>query len=50
MISSAVFIGNTPEEVAAREPSDRVMRVVSTAEARQLFGTDADRMDGVSVR
>lgn len=50
MISSAVFIGNSPEEVAARMPTDQVMRVISTAEARQLFGTEAERMDGVSVR
>ncbi|KAI0746550.1 hypothetical protein C8Q80DRAFT_1175836 [Daedaleopsis nitida] len=48
MISSAIFIGNQPEEVAAREPSDREMRVITTAEARQMFGMDADRIDGVS--
>ena len=50
MISSAVFIGNTPEEVAARLPSDKNMRIIGTVEARQLFGAEAERMDGVTVR
>ena len=49
MISSAIFITNDPEDIPRRAPTDKQMRVISTAEARQLFGTEAERLDGVSV-
>ena len=49
MISSAAMIGNSPEEVAARMPTDKDMRIISTAEAQELFGSEAERLDGVTV-
>lgn len=49
MISSAAFIENGPEAEARRLPSDKDMRVISTEEARRIFGTEAERLDGVSV-
>ncbi|KAL1938799.1 hypothetical protein VTO73DRAFT_11179 [Trametes versicolor] len=48
MISSAAFIENGPEAEARRLPSDKDMRVISTEEARRIFGTEAERLDGVS--
>ena len=49
IISSGVFITSDPKDIPARDPTDQNMRVISTSEARQLFGTEADRLDGVSV-
>jgi hypothetical protein len=49
MISEGHFIENGREAEAARLPTDQTMRVISTAEAKQLFGKSADRIDGVSV-
>lgn len=49
MISSAAFIENGPEAEARRLPSDKDMRIISTEEARRIFGTEAERLDGVSV-
>ncbi len=49
MISSAAFIENGPEAEARRLPSDKDMRVISTEEAHRIFGTEAERLDGVSV-
>ncbi|KAI0634976.1 hypothetical protein C8Q77DRAFT_1171784 [Trametes polyzona] len=48
MISTAAFIENGPEAEARRVPTDKEMRIISTQEARQLFGTEAERLDGVS--
>ncbi|TBU47870.1 hypothetical protein BD309DRAFT_1050565 [Dichomitus squalens] len=48
ILSSAAFITNDPEEALLRAPTDKNMRVISTTEARQLFGTEADRLDGVT--
>lgn len=50
MTSTAVNIANGPEAVAARQPTDRELRVVSTDEARKLFGTSAELIDGITVR
>jgi hypothetical protein len=50
MTSSGVNISNSPEMVAARVPSDKDMRIISTAEAKKLFGTGANRVQGVTVR
>ncbi len=51
MISSGVIIDeDNPELKAARVPSDKDMRFISTAEARKLFGTGANRIQGVTVR
>jgi hypothetical protein len=49
MTSSGVNISNIPEMVAARMPSDKDMRIISTAEAKKLFGTSANRVQGVTV-
>ncbi|KZT66543.1 hypothetical protein DAEQUDRAFT_730102 [Daedalea quercina L-15889] len=46
--STSVFIENGPIAEAGRIPTDKDMRVVSTEEAKRLFGTDAARLDGVT--
>ncbi|KAI0674124.1 hypothetical protein C8Q78DRAFT_966787 [Trametes maxima] len=48
IISTAAFIENGPEAEARRIPGDKEMRVISTEEARRLFGTEAERLDGVT--
>lgn len=50
LVGSGYTVHNGPEEVAKREPTDKDMRVISTKEARHLFGTFANRLDGVTVR
>lgn len=49
MVGSGYVVKNGAEEVAKREPTDKDMRVISTKEARRLFGTFANRLDGVTV-
>lgn len=48
--SAGINIENGPEAVAARLPTDKDLRVISTAEAKKLFGTGANRVQGVTVR
>ncbi|KAI1798393.1 hypothetical protein LXA43DRAFT_968715 [Ganoderma leucocontextum] len=48
ILSSGVFITSDPKDISLRDPTDQNMRVISTAESRQLFGAEADRLDGVS--
>lgn len=48
MVGSGYIVLNGADEVAKREPTDKDMRIVSTNEARQLFGTFANRLDGVT--
>ncbi|KAI0292532.1 hypothetical protein BC826DRAFT_1018526 [Russula brevipes] len=48
MTSSGIDIENGAERVAARLPTDRDMRIISTSEARKLFGTGANRVQGVT--
>lgn len=50
MTSTALFIENGPVAEAARMPTDKEMRIISTNQARLLFGEDAERLDGVTVR
>ena len=50
MISTGVFIENGPEAEARRVPTDKEMRVISTEEAHHMFGMEAERLDGVTVR
>jgi hypothetical protein len=50
MTSSGMPIGNNPEMVAACLPTDKDMRIISTSAARKLFGTGANRVQGVTVR
>lgn len=49
MISSAAMIYNGVAAEAERIPTDKNMRIIDTQEASQLFGTSADRLDGVTV-
>ncbi|OSX63259.1 hypothetical protein POSPLADRAFT_1073979 [Postia placenta MAD-698-R-SB12] len=46
--STAVFINNGPIAEAERIPTDKEMRIVSTNQARLLFGPSAERLDGVT--
>jgi hypothetical protein len=48
--SSGINVENSPELVAARLPTDNDMRIISTSTARSLFGTGANRVQGVAVR
>ena len=50
MSSAGIYIKNGPEMVAGRQPTDKDMRIVSTAEAKKLFGARAHRVQGVTVR
>jgi hypothetical protein len=50
MTSAGINIGNGPEMVAARQPTDKDMRIISTSAAKKLFGTGANRVQGVTVR
>ena len=50
MTSTGVNIGNSPEEVMARMPGDKEMRIISPEEAKKLFGGGANRVEGVTVR
>jgi hypothetical protein len=49
MISEGHFIENGQEAEEARLPSDSTMKIISTAEAKRLFGKSAARIDGVTV-
>lgn len=48
-ISTAPRIANGPVEVAKRIPTDKELQVISTTDARTLFGSGADVLDGVTV-
>jgi hypothetical protein len=48
--SPGINIDTTPENAIARLPTDKDMRIISTSEARKLFGTGATRVQGVTVR
>ena len=50
MISTALRIVNGPIEEAKRVPTDKELQVISTADAKTLFGSGADVLDGVTVR
>lgn len=50
MYSKGLPVENGPEEEASRLPSDEDIRVISPKEARRLFGTGAQLLDGVNVR
>ncbi|KAG8848042.1 hypothetical protein FRB96_001334 [Tulasnella sp. 330] len=49
MASSGSHMGNSAEEIAAQEPSDADMQIISTAEATALFGHSISRLNGVTV-
>ena len=48
--STGVKITNSADAVAARLPTAREFRVITTSEAQELFGTSADLIDGTTVR
>ncbi|KZV60108.1 hypothetical protein PENSPDRAFT_644559 [Peniophora sp. CONT] len=48
IISTGIDIANGEEAAVARLPTERVIRVISPAEARSLFGTGANRIHGVT--
>ncbi|CAL1709260.1 unnamed protein product [Somion occarium] len=48
MTSTSIAIKNGKAEELKRRPTDREMRIINTDEARKLFGTQAERLDGVS--
>lgn len=48
--SKGLFIENGATAEEARLPTDKEIRVISTHEARRLFGTGAQVIDGVNVR
>jgi hypothetical protein len=48
MTSSGAIIEDGKIDV--RLPSDKNMRIISTSAARKLFGTGANRIQGVTVR
>jgi hypothetical protein len=50
MTSSGAIIELDPETVPGRMPTDKDMRIISTSAARKLFGTGANRIQGVTVR
>ena len=39
---------NGEEAKAERLPTDKDMKIIGTEEAKRLFGTQADRLDGVT--
>ncbi|KAG8986667.1 hypothetical protein FRB93_005189 [Tulasnella sp. JGI-2019a] len=47
--SSKAELQNVEGNVEAREPTDRDMQIISTAEATTLFGQSASRMNGVNM-
>lgn len=48
--SKGLKIANGAEAVAARLPTDRELRVISTIKAQELLGDGADLIDGTTVR
>ncbi|KAG6886739.1 hypothetical protein C0992_002589 [Termitomyces sp. T32_za158] len=50
MYSKGLFIENGEEAVASRLPADEDIRVISTKQAKALFGNGAHLLDGVNVR
>ena len=50
MYSKGLFIENGKEAVAARLPTEEDIKIISPKQAKQLFGTRANLLDGVTVR
>lgn len=48
--STGIKVANGADAVAARLPTDREFRVVTSDEAQELFGTSAELVDGTTVR
>lgn len=50
VISSGIFLTSGPADELKRLPTDKDMRVIDPDEARKVLGTQAERLDGVTVR
>ena len=50
IISSGIYLTSGAADEAKRLPTDKDMKVITTDEARKLLGTQAERLDGVTVR
>lgn len=50
VLSTGLRIVNGPVEAAKRIPTDKELKVISTADAKTLFGSGAVVLDGVTVR
>jgi hypothetical protein len=49
MTSTGVPIENGADGMVERQPTDKEMRIVSTHQAKELFGPGASIIDGVTV-
>jgi hypothetical protein len=49
MYSKGIFVEEGQEAERARLPDDNDMQIISTKEAKLLFGTGAQIIDGVTV-
>ena len=50
VISSGIYLTSGPADELKRLPTEKDIRVVDPDEARKLLGTQAERLDGVTVR
>lgn len=50
IISSGIYLTSGPADELKRLPTEKDLRVVNPDEARKLLGTQAERLDGVTVR
>lgn len=49
MVSTPLIADASPENIAAREPSDQVMKFITPIEAKRLWGGDLNRGEGNRV-
>ena len=49
VISSGIYLTSGPADELKRLPTEKDMCVIDPDEARKLFGTQAERLDGVTV-
>ena len=50
VISSGIYLTSGPADELKRLPTEKDIRIVDPDEARKLLGTQAERLDGVTVR
>jgi hypothetical protein len=50
VISSGVMLTSGAADEQKRLPTDKDMKIISTEDAKKLLGTQAERLDGVTVR
>ena len=49
IISSGIPLTSGPADAEKRLPTDKDMKIIDPDEARKLFGTQAERLDGATV-